>query len=408
MDLDRRDFLKGFLGSAAYGFLHPNANAQQTQAPTETVVWDSSKAYHESTLTRERICVNGLWRWQPATTAMEVVPTDGWGRLRVPEAWPAGHQAWPDPQFYCPNPAWEIPDANRVTSAWYEREITVPHERADRRVTLQAGYVNSYAVVYLDGARVGEMRFPGGDIDLTGICRPGQRQMLSMFVAAMPLKAVMMSFSDSAAARQVAGSVERRGLCGDIYLASTPTGARIADVKVETSVRNWAITFDLTLAGLDRERTYSVCAHITDGTKPVKEFTSQPFQPNELAGDRIRVTENWRPEKLWDTHTPQNQFDVSLSLLESAGEVMDVALPVRFGFREFWIEGRDFYLNGTRLYPCSHPGSTTHRAARSWRVTEATLAATLQWYKSFLGINFVYTHNYGCEPGTHRAFGRRF
>ena len=401
MDLDRRDFLKGFLGSAAYGFLHPNANAQQTQAPAETVVWDSSKAYHESTLTRERICVNGLWRWQPATTAMEVGPTDGWGRLRVPEAWPAGHQAWPDPQFYCPNPAWEIPDANRVTSAWYEREITVPHEWADRRVTLQAGYVNSYAVVYLDGARVGEMRFPGGDIDLTGICRPGQRQMLSMFVAAMPLKAVMMSFSDSAAARQVAGSVERRGLCGDIYLASTPTGARIADVKVETSVRNWAITFDLALAGLDRERTYSVCAHITDGTKPVKEFTSQPFQPNELAGDRIRVTENWRPEKLWDTHTPQNQFDVSLSLLESAGEVMDVALPVRFGFREFWIEGRDFYLNGTRLYLAAIPLNNAQGSAimASYEATRATL----QWYKSF-GINFVYTHNYGCEPGTRRAF----
>ena len=87
MDLDRRDFLKGFLGSAACGFLHPNANAQQTQAPAETVVWDRSKAYHESTPTRERICVNGLWRWQPSTKALEVVPTDGWGRLRVPEAW---------------------------------------------------------------------------------------------------------------------------------------------------------------------------------------------------------------------------------------------------------------------------------------------------------------------------------
>lgn len=209
MELDRRDFLKGFLGSAAYGFRHPNANAQQTQAPAEAVAWDRSKAYHESTTTRERVCVNGLWRWQPATTYMEVVPTDGWGRLRVPEAWPAGNHGGPDSQFYYPNPAWEKPDANGVTSAWYEREINVPHEWVDRRITLQAGYVNSYAVVYLDGAKAGEMRFPGGDINLTGICRPGQKQMLSMFVAAMPLKAVMMSFADSAAARQVAGSVRQ-------------------------------------------------------------------------------------------------------------------------------------------------------------------------------------------------------
>ena len=29
-------------------------------------VWDLGKAYHETTPTRERICINGLWRWQPA------------------------------------------------------------------------------------------------------------------------------------------------------------------------------------------------------------------------------------------------------------------------------------------------------------------------------------------------------
>ena len=28
-------------------------------------VWDLSKAYHETTPTRERICINGLWLWQP-------------------------------------------------------------------------------------------------------------------------------------------------------------------------------------------------------------------------------------------------------------------------------------------------------------------------------------------------------
>ena len=222
-----------------------------------------------------------------------------------------------------------------------------------------------------------------------------------MFVAALPLKAVMMSFSDSAAARQVAGSVERRGLCGDVYLTSAPAGARIMDAKVETSVRNWEITFDLALAGLDRNQAYSVRATISDGNQRVKEFTSQPFQTDELAAGRIRITENWRPEKLWDTHTPQNQYGVSLSLVDSAGQVLDTALPIRFGFREFWIEGRDFFLNGTRLYLAAIPINNAQGNA-TMASYEATRGA-LQWFKSF-GINFVYTHNYGCEPGTHRAF----
>ncbi len=32
------------------------------------VVWDMGKAYRETTPTRERICINGLWRWQPAAS----------------------------------------------------------------------------------------------------------------------------------------------------------------------------------------------------------------------------------------------------------------------------------------------------------------------------------------------------
>ena len=51
-------------------------------------VWDLDKAYRQSTPTRERVCINGLWRWQPADRAADVVPADGWGYLRVPEPWP--------------------------------------------------------------------------------------------------------------------------------------------------------------------------------------------------------------------------------------------------------------------------------------------------------------------------------
>ena len=35
--------------------------------------------------------------------------------------------------------------------------------------------------------------------------------------------------------------------------------------------------------------------------------------------------------------------------------MLDAALPERFGFREFWIDGRDFYLNGTRIYLAAIP-----------------------------------------------------
>ena len=85
-----------------------------------------------------------------------------------------------------------------------------------------------------DGKRVGEIRFPAGEVDISSVCRPGATHLLSLLVVAMPLKGVRLSFNDSNAAREVKGSVARRGLCGNVYLDATPAAARIGDVKIDT------------------------------------------------------------------------------------------------------------------------------------------------------------------------------
>ena len=80
---------------------------------------------------------------------------------------------------------------------------------------------------------------------------------------------------------------------------------------------------------------------------------------------------------------------------------MDTATPVRFGFREFWIQGRDFYLNGTRLFLSLMPLDNAEVGAAL--ATYDGAKESLLRLKSF-GINFVYTHNYDCEPGWHLSF----
>ena len=51
-------------------------------------IWDLSKAYHQTTPTRQRICINGLWQWQPASDDAEKVPEGEWGYFKVPGYWP--------------------------------------------------------------------------------------------------------------------------------------------------------------------------------------------------------------------------------------------------------------------------------------------------------------------------------
>ena len=47
--------------------------------PGVKAVWDPAKAFRETTPTRERLCINGLWRWQPAADDARQVPGAAWG-----------------------------------------------------------------------------------------------------------------------------------------------------------------------------------------------------------------------------------------------------------------------------------------------------------------------------------------
>jgi beta-galactosidase len=398
--VDRRKFL-GAGGLVLGGFAGAGEAPQAVLPPGVKAVWDLERAQREKTATRERVCLNGLWRWQPGKEAADSVPGDGWGYFKVPGFWPGNsNYIQEDCQTLHAHPNWKGAEL-RTTAAWYQRELTVPEGWAGRRIALCAEYVNSFAVVYVDGKKVGELRFPAGEVDLTAACRPGGKHVLSLLVVAIPLKGVLLSYTDSNSAREVKGRVERRGLCGDVYLTGTPSAARATDVKIDTSVRKSEITVSAALDGLAADAPHTLRVRITQDGRTVREFTSRAFRAGDLKGGRVAVTEKWKPEKLWDIHTPQNVLTAEVSLQDADGKLLDAYLPVRFGFREFWIDGRDFYLNGTRVHLSAVPLDNAQISARS--ASYEGTRETLKRLRGF-GINFVYTHNYGCEPGSHVSF----
>ena len=360
----------------------------------QKAVWGLDTASREATPTRERVSMAGLWQWQPAGDELDSVPTDGWGYVRVPGSWPGGRRREGSPSFY-PDPAWGEDQLQNVTAAWYQVELAVPTEWAGRRVALTTDFLGTFASVYVDGKKMDDMQFPGGEVDLTSVCRPGEKHTLSVLVLALPLRGIMLAFNDTNSAREVEGSVRNKGLCGNVYLVGTPRGARLGHTRVETSVRNWQITFNTALDGVDPRGSYVLHAQVRDGEKAVKEFTSDPFRGTELENGRIRISKNWRPEKLWDMNTPQNQYDVTVSLLDPDGKLLDEALPDRFGFREFWIEGRFFYLNGSRVFLSFRRGGPRgdyERARQQMRDLKT------------VGINFVACGGFGAAPGDHTGF----
>src|SRR5258706_11085321 len=90
LKLEPRFWLAVFLG--VYAIVLAGRGAEDLAVPLPPgvqAVWDIGKAYHEVTATRERICINGLWQWQPAETgSAEQVPGMDWGWFKVPGCWP--------------------------------------------------------------------------------------------------------------------------------------------------------------------------------------------------------------------------------------------------------------------------------------------------------------------------------
>jgi beta-galactosidase/beta-glucuronidase len=158
----------------------------------DTAEWGIGKAHRYTTPTRERICLNGLWRWQPAGHDALQVPDSGWGYFKVPGSWPGiTDYMQKDSQTVYAHPKWREFRLGSISAAWHEREFDTPVDWAGRRIAITFEYLNSYAEVYLDGNRVGEVRFPGGELELE--CRPGATHRLSLLVVALPLQAVMQS-----------------------------------------------------------------------------------------------------------------------------------------------------------------------------------------------------------------------
>lgn len=67
----------------------PAAQSDAPLPPGVRAVWDLSKASREATPSRESVCLNGLWRWQPAGELGDVVPR----RTRTRDRVKNGHRA---------------------------------------------------------------------------------------------------------------------------------------------------------------------------------------------------------------------------------------------------------------------------------------------------------------------------
>ena len=365
----------------------------------DEVLFSLKDAERTVTPMREKVTLNGLWRFFPVfreTDASSVpAPGSGWGYFKVPASFPELTQRAMGPGannniVYLPGKIRRMAQKEKIREAWYRRTVAVPASWNGRRIRLLIDMLQSVGTIFVDGKKAGTLAFPGGALDLTGRLIPGKTHELAVFVSAKPT--ALSTFMGETRMYQSLRDLDNRGLCGDVELESIPVKHSISDVLVIPSVEKKTITFDTGFLKLP-EGSYRLKALVSDNSGEKKTFLSKPFSGSR---QRVSFSSAWSNPKLWDIDTPQNLYTLRLELLSADGTLLDAFYPEEFGFREFRIRGRHFYLNGRKIHLRAAAVSNTRFSAKA---TDEMLAHMIQVYKKF-HINFLLEAIYDFAPGT--------
>jgi len=297
---------------------------------------------------RGELCLNGTWRFMPAVGPAAEAPTADWGALPVPGSW-SGTSGLPGPTTTLQTGPWAVGRLAEVTRGWYETDVNIPAAWAGQAVWLDVGRVSTDAVVYANGVACGAVAWPRGEVDLTKAVQPGARVTLRLLVVATPEAkdvTVYMGTGNDQTWTQPA-RLASRGMIGEVFLRSRPAGAHVADLFIQPSVRQKSLRLEVDLANAPAGATRFEVSLLDDQGQVERRFEQQT---NLTAGQRtVRLDLAWDNPRLWELGRPE----LYTLELRAAGPGLDDTVREVFGFREFWIDGLDFYLNGTpiRLRP---------------------------------------------------------
>lgn len=350
---------------------------------------------------REQICMNGLWQFFPlqGEKTSNGIPAkgSGWCWFKVPGAWPCprGENFAGNSQAIITSPFAPEIDQLKLNEAWYRREFEIPEEWSGRRIVLNFTMLQTKAKVLVDGKNAGEIDFPGGELDLTQFAVPGKRQELAILVSANPEKSGSLFMSPDVVVK-ISGELGFRGITGDLFLESEPMDNALSDVRIVTSVQTKTIAFDTGIRNAE-PGTYLLKAVIRDNGEQVASFRSEPFRiTGKSPSVRYTFSAAWIAPKLWDTHHPENLYRAEITLERADGTVCDALYPEEFGFREFRVDGRNFYLNGSIFHLRNMASGNARNGA--FQSCKEIVRNTMKYIRKSR-FNAIYGLDYSFKPG---------
>ena len=292
------------------------------------------------------------------------------------------------------------PDQAMAHRYFYRTRVFVPKSHAGRSFILRAEEVSMLTTVFVNGKRMSFHDAPhtAMQCDITEAVMPGRTNEIWIgikdFYYAIGLEGrrdlqhtfnTPMKFLQDTTQKSITRRLDypvkgswRTGILDDISLTSTGP-AYVEDAFVTTSVREKRIGSELTLnnsSNADQAVTIvnEVCPW--KGGNTVKKLPERDITIPAWESVTIDVEDDWADPHLWWRDAPY-LYEL-ITTVRRGEEVLDQK-RTRFGFREWWIDGTKFVLNGVPQHlraDLTHynmrerdmkKGATPEKALQTWR-----------------------------------------
>ncbi len=308
-----------------------------------------------------------IYRQSSAPAIKTAVPQDeNWGCAFVPGSWMKN-----DGVFWHPKNKKNGPES---ICGWYRRTIDIPTDWTNKRLSVRFDRLATSATIYCNNQMAGLVQFNGGEVDITPFVTPGKKVELAVLVEARLPQAAIPVLSGAKALK-----VQNAGIYGDVFLRVRDAApCEVARPRIVTTTADRTLSVQAALSAPAPAGATWKLDIIRNGK------SAAVFQGDVPAGaNAIDARPVWKDVVFWDVDNPA-LYELRLSLLQN-GRLLSQTLPERFGFRDFVIRGRYFYLNGVKinLNPCSY--------APNWDNWD-TIPPMRHWLTKAqeMGYNYVY------------------
>lgn len=353
-------------------------------------------------------CLNGFWDYAPVDS--EDPPYSGWeiARYHVPSLVTkslAGvrrrgqtfyqEHLNADPALFCDggheflfdNHDYPV-DWTVAPSGWARRRVIVGAPPPGRRRVLKLDAVAGRSEVWINGRQVSVNNdaFLPQEIDVTDLLHEGDNEL------AVLIRDYERLTNDRKKTLTPSGNMmtaHMRGIWQDVWLIERGE-VYVADTTIRTSFREKTLTVICEIRNASgSEREVALQCDVSEWAKEDAPFAGAsvfdlPVQTIPIpAGSTVTVaqTVDWANPKLWQPESPHLYW--LRSLVECGGSEIDRRAE-RFGFREVWIDGPDFLLNGFPVHFFSDWGHKLNQLHH-------TAAWNRCWFAMMKAENFNHT-----------------